>query len=40
MEPEKDANQTSWFRLLITVAIDWRLVVAVVLLLLVLLLRK
>lgn len=36
MEPEKE---TSWLRLLITVAIDWRLVIAVLLLVLALLKR-
>ena len=39
MNLEKDA-QTSWFRLLITVVLDWRLVLAVVLLIVVLLLKK
>ena len=36
MEPEKE---TSWLRLLITIAIDWRLVIAVLLLVLALLKR-
>ena len=36
MEPDKEQ---SWLRLLITVAVDWRLVIAVILLLLVLLKR-
>ena len=38
MNLEKD-GQTSWFRLLITVVLDWRLVLAVVLLIVVLLLK-
>lgn len=36
MEPEKES---SWLRLLITIAIDWRLVIAVLLLVLALLKR-
>ena len=38
MDPEKDVS-TSWFRLLITIALDWRLVMAVVLLVIVLLMK-
>ena len=38
MNLEKDA-QTSWFRLLITISLDWRFVMAVVLLAIVLLMR-
>ncbi len=38
MNPEKDA-QTSWFRLFITVVLDWRLVMALVLLVIVLLMK-
>ena len=38
MNLEKDA-ETSWFRLFITVVIDWRLVLAAVLLVIVLLMR-
>lgn len=38
MHPEKDVP-TSWFRLLITVVLDWRLVLAVVLLVIVLLMK-
>ncbi len=38
MDLEKDAK-TSWFRLFITVVLDWRLVLAVVLLVVVLLIR-
>ena len=36
MEPEKES---SWLRLLVTIAIDWRLVIAVLLLVLALLTR-
>jgi hypothetical protein len=39
MNKETDAK-ASWFRLLITVVLDWRLVMAIVLLVLVVLLRK
>ena len=38
MNTGKDVS-TSWFRLFITVALDWRLVMAVVLLVIVLLMR-
>ena len=38
MDLDKDAK-TSWFRLFITIAVDWRLVLAVVLLLIVLLMK-
>ncbi len=38
MDLEKD-GETSWIRLLITVVLDWRLVLAVVLLVVVLLMR-
>ncbi len=38
MNTEKDES-TSWFRLLITVVLDWRLVLAVVLLVIVLLMK-
>ncbi len=38
MNPEKD-EQTSWFRLFITVVLDWRLVMALVLLVIVLLMK-
>ena len=39
MNKETDAK-ASWFRLFITIVLDWRLVLAVVLLVLVVLLRK
>lgn len=39
MKQETDAK-ASWFRLFITIALDWRLVLAIVLLVLVVLLRK
>ena len=39
MNQETDAK-TSWFRLLITVVLDWRLVMAIVLLVLVVLLKR
>jgi len=38
MSPERDAH-ASWIRLLVSVAIDWRLILAVVLLLIVLSMR-
>jgi len=38
MDSEKDGS-TSWFRLFITIALDWRLVLAAVLLIVVLLMR-
>ena len=38
MNSEKDAS-TSWFRLFITIVLDWRLVLAAVLLIVVLLMR-
>ncbi len=38
MNSDKD-GQSSWFRLFITVALDWRLVMAVVLLVIVLLMK-
>ena len=39
MNMDKDEKTSSWFRLFITVALDWRLVLAVVLLVIVLLMR-
>ncbi len=40
MNRETDDAKTSWFRLFITVVLDWRLVMAIALLVLVVLLKR